>query len=529
MKVKNICIVGGGSAGWMTAASLSKFTPDIKVLLVESPDVGTIGVGESTLGHFNNFLMAMELKDEDWMVECNATYKTSIKFTDWNKPGEVFHYPFGSLDFSEAPNRTSDWFNWAARDPDNTKASDFAEFFHPSITMMNQNKLTKNTYGEVPGFDFINDTAYHMDATLFGGFLKKKFCDNVVHIQDYIESIPLDSEGAVSSLVGKKGIYEADLYIDCTGFAAILLDKTLHVPFNDFTDVLLNDKACVTQVPYIDKNTEMESATNCTAIENGWVWNIPLYTRIGTGYVYSSKYATESDAEEQFRVHLAKTDSKRAEEAEVIHLKIRHGVHEKSWVKNVVGIGLSSGFIEPLESTGLMLTHENVFFLIRTLARRNAQINKIDVDCFNNSVNTTMEAFRQFISQHYAFAGRDDTPYWKDITSKVTYSKTLEDFLLPDRPVADTFKLTADNLNINRGLDESSGLMYILVGQGYNPIAAIDAKMNDVKFGEFEWEAVRDTFYARRKDVQEFIELMPTHYEFLTDELYLNNQDEGNI
>jgi tryptophan halogenase len=524
MDIKSICVVGGGSAGWMTAASLSKYTPNIKVTLIESPNVGTIGVGESTLGHFNNFLRAMEIKDEDWMAECNATYKTSIKFTDWNKPGESFHYPFGKLDFSETPNGTMDWFNWAARDPDNTNASDFAELYHPSITMVNQNKLTKNTYGEVPGFNFANDTAYHMDATLFGHFLKTNFCDAVTHIQDHIESIPLDAEGAVASLVGKSDTYIADLYIDCTGFTALLLDKTLHVPFSSFNDVLLNDKACAAQIPYIDKNKEMESVTNCTAIENGWVWNIPLYTRIGTGYVYSSKYATEEEAEEQFRTHLAKSDPKRAEEAKVFHLSIKHGIHEKSWVKNVVGVGLASGFIEPLESTGLMLTHENILFLIRALTRRDAQVNKIDIDCFNDSVRTTMEGFRQFISQHYAFAGRCDTPYWKAITNELTYSSELEKFKPPAAPVLDTFKATAYNLSIDRTLDESSGLLYILAGQGYNPTTTIDAKMDDIKFGECNWKTIRDVFVDRKKDVQEFIDLMPTHYEFLTDEFYSDKE-----
>jgi len=524
MRIGSICIVGGGSAGWMTAASLSKFTPDIKVTLIESPEVGTIGVGESTLGHFNAFLRAMGIKDEDWMAECNATYKTSIKFTDWNKPGETFHYPFGSLDFSETPNGTQDWFNWVARDPDNTKASDFAELFHPSVTMVDQNKITRNIYGEVPGFNFDNDTAYHMDATLFGLFLKKNFCGSITHIQDHITSIPLDSEGAVASLVGKSDTYEADLYIDCTGFAAILLDKTLHVPFNDFNDVLLNDRACAAQIPYIDKNSEMESVTNCTAIESGWVWNIPLYTRIGTGYVYSSKYATEEEAEQQFRSHLAKSDPVRAEEAEVFHMKIRHGIHEKCWVKNVVGVGLASGFIEPLESTGLMLTHENILFLIRALTRRNAQVNKIDVDCFNDSVRTTMEGFRQFISQHYALAGRDDTPYWKAVTNEVTYSKTFEDFVVQDNPAFDSFKATSYNLNINRRFDETGGLIYILAGQGYNPITTMDAEINDARFGEYNWQPIKDTFKARKEDVQEFIDLMPTHYEFLTDEFYSNKE-----
>jgi tryptophan halogenase len=527
MKIKSICIVGGGSSGWMTAASLNKFTPDIKVTLIESTAVGTIGVGEATIGHFNNFLRALGIKDKDWMARCNATYKTSVKFTDWNKKGESFHYPFGSIDFSESPNGTVDWFNWAARDRENVNPQDFAEFYHPSVTMANQNKITRNVYSEVPGFNFDDDTAYHMDATLFGAFLRDEHCNEVTHIYDHITSIPLDEEGAVASLVGKKGEYIADLYIDCSGFASILLDKAMHVPFSSFNDILLNDRACVAQVPYIDKNSEMTSVTECTAIENGWVWNVPLYTRIGTGYVYSSKFATEEEAEEQFREHLAKSNPERAKEADVRHVKVRHGIHEKSWVKNVLGIGLSSGFIEPLESTALMLTHENIKYLLKALTRREGQVNRVDVDFFNDSVRTTLEEWRQFISQHYAFAGRDDTPYWRAVTNDIVYSKTLVDFTTQTNPVFDSFKSMSYNLNIGGQLNHKQGLLYILAGQGYNPVTPADAAMADARFakyGKYDCSIFSDISAKRKEDIQEFIDLMPTNYEFLTDEIY---SDQG--
>ena len=414
-----------------------------------------------------------------------------------------------------------DWCEWAARDP-KVKASEFAEFHHPSVLMTDSNKMTRNEYGELPAFDFKNDTAYHMDATLFGQYLKKNFCQNVEYIRDHIVTTPLKEDGGIKHLVGENGKYEADLFVDCSGFASVLLEGKMNVPFESFGNTLLNDRACAAQIPYIDKDKEMESVTNCTAIEAGWVWNIPLYTRIGTGYVYSSKHASEDEAEAQFRAHLAKSDPKRAEEAKVFHLKIKHGIHTKSWVKNVVAVGLSSGFIEPLESTGLMLTHENILHLLRTLGRRKGQVNRIDIDNFNFAIKTTMEGFRQFIGQHYSYAGRNDTPYWKEVTQGITYSKSVDEFRWPETSRNDTHRAHVFALHNDRVFHDSlGGALYILTGQGYNPVTPADIVANDLKFGSPPWENIRDRYIERKSKLQELIDLMPSHYEFLTDEFYI--------
>ena len=518
MKIKNICIVGGGSSGWMTAASLAHALPEIKVTLIESANVKTIGVGESTLGHINSFMDSLGLEDKDWMKECNATYKTSIKFTDFGKIGETFHYPFGKFDLTDTNKGLMDWFEWKVRDP-KVKTSNFAEFFHSSVEMIDQNKMTTNSKGELRGFDFKKDTAYHMDAGLFGQFLKRKFCSEMTHLLDDVTEVNTNPAGEIVSLDTKSsGEIHADLFIDCTGFLSLILDKTMKVPFVSFNETLLNDRALATQLPYIDKDTEMESVTECTGIEAGWVWNIPLYNRIGTGYVYSSKYATREEAEIQFRAHLAKTDPKRAADAKIFALKIRHGIHEKLWVKNAVGVGLSSGFIEPLESTGLMMTHEVIMVLLITLSRRDGQVTQFDKDSFNFAVREAMEGFKSFIAQHYALSSRSDTPYWKHATETLEYDKGVAEYKISPSPRPSSNIDLAYRLNISRVFDtEMGGLPYIAAGSGYSPITKFDMDLTDATIGvkDETWKGTKIRWKAHNEKVKAAVDLMPTHYEFL--------------
>ena len=429
MRIRNICIVGGGSAGWMPAAALTQVLPNIDVTLIESKNISTVGVGESTLTYINSFLRMLGLQDEDWMSYCNATYKTSIKFTDFAGKGHTYHYPFGVKDFTDSGS-VAPWYYWKLLDPKIDNYS-FAEYYHPVITMSDQNKMTFNNDGDVRAFDFYNGTAYHMDATLFGQYLKEKIAlpNGLNYITDDVVKVNQNEDGSVKSLSTKEnGELEADLYVDCTGFKALLLSETLKVPFISFNDSLINDKAIATHLPYINPDKEMECVTNCTAIESGWVWNIPLFNRIGTGYVYSSKFETPESAEKQFRHHLAGGngnmvigDKARVDNAEFKHIDMRHGVHETSWKHNVVGVGLASGFIEPLESTGLMLTHHNIQYLLRALTRKDGQVNKIDKDMWNYTVREWVGGMREFISQHYSLSSRHDTPYWKHVTEEISY------------------------------------------------------------------------------------------------------------
>ena len=409
MQVKSVLIVGGGSSGWMTAAALVKQLPWLKVSLIESPDVPIIGVGESTIGQINTFFKYLDRKDEQWMKHCNATYKTSIKFLNFREepttPPHVFHYPFGRYDFSDKPRMLMEWFIAKANNPELDPYT-FSQFFHDSVMMTDANKLCKNEDGKIRGFSFSEDTAYHMDAGLFGVYLRDHIClpAGLEHILENVQDIKKKEDGSIDHLITDKGRkLEADLYIDCTGFKSLLLEQAMGVPFISFNDTLMNDSAIATVIPYVDRDYEMECVTSCTAIESGWVWNIPLWNRIGTGYVYSSKFSTKEQAEEEFRNHLKSGNMRvpyqidRADQAVFKHIKIKHGTHERSWEKNVVGIGLANGFIEPLESTGLMLTHEAIIKMVSAIKMRGGRVTKFDVDCFNYAFKEQILGFKEFI------------------------------------------------------------------------------------------------------------------------------------
>lgn len=524
-QIKSVVIVGGGSSGWMTAAAFTRRLPHIKVTLVESPNFPIIGVGESTLGHINQYMHLIDLKDEDWMKHCDASYKTSIKFTDFTKNPEkeayAFHYPFGQFDFTDKPRGIMDWFIYKALVPE-TPTNNFAEFHHDSVLMANRNKMTDNSDGMIRGFNFNSDTAYHFDAIKFGQFLKNHICipGGVNHILDEVSSIVKNDRGEISKLVCKKTTIEADLFIDCTGFKSLLLEQTMGVPFISFNDVLQNDRAVATTIPYIDKDRELENYTNCTAIECGWVWNIPLWSRIGTGYVYSSKFATEEEAEAQFRKHLKSNrmiiaDKDRADAAKFRHIKIKHGVHERSWEKNVVAIGLSNGFIEPLESTGLMLTHQTIIKLIHLLLMRDNHVNKFDIDQFNYIMRDETINFKNFVAHHYAMSLRKDTPYWKSATENITYSKSMANYFADIQSPSED--LAHQIYRSHAFTPDLNGIVYIAAAMGYNPVYENKVKALNLIYHEDPTlhTNVRKDWEKHRDEVLKYIDTLPTHNEYL--------------
>ena len=530
--VRSILIVGGGSSGWMTASAIVKQLPNVKVTLIESPNIPIIGVGESTIGHINEFMHFIGLKDEDWMPQCHATYKTSIKFLDFREnPKEkphVFHYPFGQFDFTDKPHGLMEWFIGAAIKKDIDPYT-FSTFYHDSIIMTDAVKMTRNLNREIRGFEFDFDTAYHMDATLFGIYLRDNICipNGLTHILDNVIDVKHNDQGEISEIVTENNnSLTADLYIDCTGFKSLLLEQAMKVPFISFHDTLLNDRAIATVIPYFDIEREMECVTSCTAIESGWVWNIPLFNRIGTGYVYSSKFATEQEAEEQFRRHLASNrmicpNADRAAAAEIRHIKIKHGVHKRAWEKNVVGIGLANGFIEPLESTGLMLTHEAIIKMVNVLKMRGGHMTKYDIDSFNFALYEQVTQFKDFISQHYALSMRNDTPYWQHVSEKTTYSQSMYDHLptMQANPYSDLAYRQHRSRVYDNGM---SGIVYIAAGMGYNPVDSSRVEFLNRKYHE-SYDIINNawaTWEEHRDQVIETVNSLPSHYEFLKKEIY---------
>ena len=411
MNSDKIIIVGGGSAGWMTAATLIKAYPDKDITLIESPNVPTIGVGESTLAGIRDWTKFLEIDEKDFLKHTDGIYKLSIKFTDFYKKGESFHYPFGTPNTTGNIADTNDWWFKKELFP-NTPNSDYADCIFPVMGMVHENKMTDSFHD----FRQETNTAFHFDATKFGLWLKDNYClpRGVKHIQEDIVDIHQDENG-IKSLNGK---YEADLFVDCTGFKSLLLGETFEEPFESLEDKLPNNSAWATKLPYTDKEEQLRAYTNCTAIENGWVWNIPLWNRIGTGYVYSDKFVDDETALEEFKKHLGRDD------LEFKNIKMRTGIHRRLWVKNVVAVGLSAGFIEPLESNGLYSVHGFVIELVRNIRR--GTISQWDKDNYTSKCKSMHYSFAEFVGSHYALSHRDDTEYWKANNNKEWSSDIID-------------------------------------------------------------------------------------------------------
>ena len=350
------------------------------------------------------------------------------------------------------------------------------------MAFVNNKKFNKN----------INAYAYHFDATKFGLWLKNNYCKKVKHIVEDINSIEQDENG-IKSLNNK---YTADLYIDCTGFKSLLLGKTLKEPFESYSDLLPNDSAWATKIPFKNKKKELVSYTNCTAIENGWVWNIPLWSRIGTGYVYSSKFVDDDSALKEFKKHIGRED------LEFKNIKMKVGIHNRLWVKNVVAIGLSAGFIEPLESNGLFSVHEFLIKLLRNIKRE--KISQWDKDNFNFQCKHLFKEFAEFVALHYALSHRDDTPYWKSLLNK-----SWENSLINLSPKGiDGFRSFVTQRTFDYKFSNTGGMHCIAAGMNWSPTdktSLITQNISDIKEIEKNFQKCINNLDERKKRYEKLV------------------------
>jgi len=520
MKTDKIVIVGGGSAGWMTAATLIKHFPNKDISLIESPDVPIVGVGESTIGQINEWLDLLDIKDEDFMKDTDASYKLSISFTDWaGKDSGSFHYPFGTPWTVGTSFGLNDWFIKKAWYPE-TPVQDWCDCYFPQMSCVYDNKITENSEEELPLWSFKHDVAYHFDAAKFGAWLREKYCipRGVKHIAGTInEDVSTNEQGIeyVELTTGEK-IY-ADLFIDCTGWKSLLLGKTLGVEFESYSDILPNNKAWATRIPYQDKEKELEGYTDCIARENGWVWNIPLWSRVGTGYVYSDQYISDAEALEQYKDFL-RTDRKFPvsddvmETLEFKNISMRVGIHKEIFHKNCVAVGLSAGFIEPLESNGLFTVHEFLGKLVKTLGR--PDIGMIDRAGFNASARGDFRSFAEFVSIHYLLSTRDDTQYWRDAKER----KFSKDDNTPGMYLSYGFDNLIYHRDVINSFDQSQGgAPAIAVGLGHFPMDASVIKKTEYRQRK-SLSFVNDTIeiWENNKEYWKRVaDSSPTIYEYL--------------
>lgn len=510
MKINSICIVGGGSAGWMTASAFSAQLKNIKITLVESPLVSKIGVGESTLTEIHKFLDAINIDNHDWMKECDSAYKLGIRFNDFYEMGSSFLFPFFDSTKMKDP---LDWFIF--KKTQNDFDYSYVDHVLPEISLMcKKNRITADNsmssfcMDKKRGFRV---NGYQVDAHKFARFLMEKVSipNGVKHIVDHVTDFDV-VDGQIKSIKTQNGLsIEADLFVDCTGFKSLLIEgvfKSKRIKF----DELLNDSAFFAQVPYDEekKDSELQIVTDCTAIDNGWVWNIPLWSRVGTGYVFSSKYVDKNAAQEEYIKHLSKRyDEERIKKCNFNFVEIRNGKHEKCWVSNVLAIGLSYGFIEPLESTGLVLVHQSILNAIDVIKRRDGFVSRGEVETFNIEWDKYMERFRWFVAMHFFFSKRTDTEYWRACVDKIDLNWELDNIVFQFlNSLSDTssYKHNASN----------PGMNFIGYAMGF-------LQNVNVNYPEFTIKARKEKFINDFKAIERRVDLLPSHYQFLRENIYL--------
>lgn len=416
---KKIVILGGGTAGWIAANLLAEHwgDKDFDITLVESPDIGIIGVGEGSTPPLKHFMEVIGTQESDWMSRCDATYKTGITFRDWStKPGyEEYFHPFLCQpdEFTVPAFFHNSFLRRKGIDLDG----------HPSQFFLAW-VLANERLAPIapPNFPFEMNYGYHFNSGLLGQFLQEWAArKGVKYRQATVTEVLLDDNGDIDCLkTDSEDTIKADFYVDSTGFRSQLLQQALKVPFESCEEVLFNDSAVVFAT---DPDENPEPQTVSTALKYGWAWKIPLTSRFGNGYVYSSKYVDDDDAEMEFREHLGLTDA----DVEARRLKFRVGRVQEHWHRNCLAVGLSQGFIEPLEATALDMVQETVVRFIE--AANKGDLTDKYRDEFNERISNRFDAVRDYIVCHYRISTRTDTDYWVANGSNEKISRSLREIL----------------------------------------------------------------------------------------------------
>ncbi len=418
-KPLSIIVLGGGTAGWMAANLMAKRWPSEKVgvRVIESPDIGIIGVGEGSTPQLKAFFDEIGVNESEWMPRCNATYKTGITFKGWSAiPGyEQYFHPFPAR--TDRDTAQAFVYNCFLRRQNLNVEVAPDTYFLPAY-------LAKRKLGPIPdeNFPFPVSYGYHFDSHLVGEFLRDKAVElGVEHISDKVVDLSLDAQGDIDHLLSASGKrYHADFFVDATGFKSVLMQQALGVSFESFDSNLFNDAAVVLPT---ESAEQPNSQTISTAMKCGWRWDIPLTHRTGNGYVYSSQFCDAESAEAELKAALGL----RASEVEARHLKMRVGQVREHWHRNCLAVGLSQGFIEPLEATALHLVQETVSNFIR--AYEQSDFESRDRDDFNATIRARFEGIRDYIVCHYKVNSRSDSDYWIANRDNENLSDSLQSIL----------------------------------------------------------------------------------------------------
>ncbi|HZP65384.1 MAG TPA: tryptophan halogenase family protein [Rudaea sp.] len=490
--IKNIVIVGGGSAGWMAAAAFSKVLGQgYSIRLIESEEIGIVGVGEATVPHLKLFNKVLEIDEIEFIKETQGTFKLGIQFVDWGRIGDRYVHGFGTIghDYGLLPFHQY-WLKQFATG----KAADIGAYSLNTAAAPRGKFMASAT--DVPANSPLANIAYayHFDAGRYAAFLRRyaeargtrrtegKIVETVLRPDDgFIEAVVLASGERV----------DGDLFIDCSGFRGLLIEQALHTGYEDWTHWLPCDRAMAVPCENVGPPTPY---TRSTALRSGWQWRIPLQHRTGNGYVYSSRYLSDDEAAATLLKNL---DGKPL--ADPRPLRFTTGKRKKFWNKNCVALGLASGFMEPLESTSIYLVQSGIARLLNLFPDRG--FSDVVVDRYNAQSHFEFDRIRDFLILHYYATERDDSPFWN-------YCRTMS---IPEQ-LANNIRLFRDSGRFFRDAEEMFAItswVQVMLGQRITPRA---------------WHPVVDLLPEKELDelvggvkrvIENCVEAMPMHQAFI--------------
>jgi tryptophan halogenase len=493
-RLQSIAIVGGGTAGWMAAIYLNRFLRRMngKVVLVESPTLGTIGVGEATIPSLTNFVRLLRLDEKEFMRRTSATYKLGIRFDDWARNGITYWHPFGVCGARINGNDLFPyWLKRRLATGSNLPYSDYS-----LQALLGEAEKAPWPFGGSSRIAETGSYAYHLDASALGDYLKEiATAEGVQHLFGTVQNVTLDEQGNIASLdIGGERSLAADLFLDATGFRGRLIEETLGDPWIDWSKFMLCDRAVALPLPRGDR---FPPYTLSKAMPAGWAWRIPLSSRTGNGYVYSSAHLSPDAAAEAL---IAQSGLPRARGADPRHLQIRLGRRTNFWLRNCVSVGLASGFVEPLESTGIHLIQRAIMLLVEYLPDRG--LNDALRRAYNARMAAVYDEVRDFIVLHYVLAQRDE-PFWRDARAVPLPDTLRESLALYD----ESGHIESPRLQ----LFPETSYFFILSGNGRLPRRPI-AEVDVAPAGEI-WHLLDRI----RADNRDFVSRMRPHADFIAE------------
>lgn len=503
--IRSVCIVGGGSAGWLTAALIAArhgnaAEDGLRVTLVESKRIGIVGVGEGTWPTMRATLKKVGVSETDFLRACNASFKQGAKFARW-RTGAVDDFYYHPLVLPEGFPNVDLAPHWNARAASGDSIPSFSDAvcFQESLCERDlaPKLMTSPEYGGIANY------AYHLDAVRFADFMRDHCVGKlgVRHVIDDVVGVERADDGDIVAVVtAAQGRHDADLFVDCSGFASLLLGETLEVPFVDRSDVLFIDQALAVQVPNASDDAPIASHTISTAQRHGWIWDIGLPNRRGVGYVYSSRHAGSEAVERELAAYVGPV----FDQLTPREITIRSGHRATFWKKNCVAVGLSAGFLEPLEASALVLIELSADYIATAMPATRAGMD-IVAQRFNQMTHYRWDRVIEFLKLHYVLSQRDDTAFWRDNRDPATIPHALLDQLELWRhaPPGDHDFASAHEMF------PAASYQYVLYGMGFRTDPGTTGR------GLRDATAAQDAFVRNAANKQKLVGKMPTNRELL--------------